>query len=356
MIETRTYEIASIPGDGIGAEVCEQAQLVLDKAASQFGFALNWTTFDWSCARHTEQGAMMPPDGLQQLEKHDAIFLGAVGDPSTPDHVSLWGLLIPIRRHFHQYVNLRPAKLWPGVSSPLRIDRVEDLDLVIVRENTEGEYSQQGGRYEVGTPQEYAVQEAVFSRTGIERIAHYAFTQAQSRSGRVASATKSNGIVHTMPFWDEVVDDVSAQYPDVQLSRYHVDALAARMVSNPGSLDVILASNLFGDILSDLSAALVGGLGLAASGNLNPERTGPSMFESIHGSAPDIVGMGIANPVAQVMAGAMMLHHLGEVEASAAVEGAVATVLGSKSTATPDLGGTSTTSDMGVALVEALVA
>jgi tartrate dehydrogenase/decarboxylase / D-malate dehydrogenase len=354
MTEARGYAIASIPGDGIGPEVCDQARLVLDAAAARFGFGLAWTTFDWSCARYAELGEMMPEDGLRQLEKHDAIFLGAVGDPSTPDHVSLWGLLIPIRRHFNQYVNLRPAKLLPGVSSPLRAASPQELDFLVVRENTEGEYSQRGGRHDVGTPTEHATQEAVFTRAGIERIARFAFTEARSRTGRVASATKSNGIVHTMPFWDEVVDEVAADYPDVQLMRYHIDALAARMVANPGSLDVILASNLFGDILSDLAAALVGGLGLAASANLNPERTGPSMFESIHGSAPDIVGLGIANPVAQVLAGAMMLRHLGEVEAADAVEAAVSTVLGAKSTATPDLGGTATTSDMGVALTKAL--
>jgi len=354
MATARTYRIASIPGDGIGPEVCTQAQLVLDAAADRFGFGIEWTPFDWSCARYAELGEMMPSDGLRLLGAYDAIFLGAVGDPSIPDHVSLWGLLIPIRRHFNQFVNLRPSRLLPGVSSPLHVDRPADLDFLIVRENTEGEYSQRGGRHDIGTPSEYATQESVFSRVGIERIAHYAFALARTRTGRVASATKSNGLIHTMPYWDEIVDEVAAQYPDVQLNRYHVDALAARMVSHPDSLDVILASNLFGDILSDLAAALVGGLGLAASGNLNPERTGPSMFESVHGSAPDIVGLGIANPVAQVRAGAMMLQHLGEVPAAAAVEEAVATVLASGSVQTPDLGGTATTSEMGSALTAAL--
>mgnify|MGYP001091174384 CR=1 FL=1 len=352
---SQTYSVASIGGDGIGPEVCDQARLVLDAAAERFGFALTWAGFDWSCERYLATGAMVPDDGLAQLAAFDAIFLGAVGYPSVPDHVSLWGLLIPIRRAFDQYVNLRPARLLPGVAGPLRDVPTSDLDMVIVRENSEGEYSTEGGRYDIGTDTEGATQVARFTRRGVERIARYAFEVATARSGRVASATKSNGIVHTMPFWDEVVDEVAADYPQVELRRFHIDALVARMVTHPGSLDVIVASNLFGDILSDLSAALVGGLGLAASGNLNPERTGPSMFESIHGSAPDIAGQGIANPIAQVAAGAMMLRHLGQGAAADAVERAVAAVLAAGEVRTPDLGGSASTADMGAALVATLI-
>jgi tartrate dehydrogenase/decarboxylase/D-malate dehydrogenase len=354
MTSPRRYAIANIGGDGIGPEVCDQARRVLDTAADRFGFALEWTDFDYSCARFAETGQMMPDDGIDLLRPFDAIFLGAVGYPSVPDHVSLWGLLIPIRRAFDQYVNLRPARLLPGVTGPLRAVGPGDLDMVIVRENSEGEYSTEGGRHDVGSATEGATQVARFTRRGVERIARFAFDLARTRSGRVASATKSNGIVHTMPYWDEIVDEVAAGYPDVELRRYHVDALAARMVTAPGTLDVIVASNLFGDILSDLSAALVGGLGLAASGNLNPERTGPSMFESIHGSAPDIAGQGIANPIAQVQAGAMMLRHLGETKAAGAVEDAIEAVLAGASVRTPDLGGTSTTQQMGTALALAL--
>lgn len=354
MTAPRGYAVATIGGDGIGPEVCDQAIRVLDEAADLFGFSVRWTDFDWSCARFAETGAMMPDDGIEQLRPFDAILLGAVGYPSVPDHVSLWGLLIPIRRAFDQYVNLRPARLLPGVTGPLRDVDAADLDMVIVRENSEGEYSTEGGRHDVGAADEYATQVARFSRRGVERIAHFAFELARSRSGRVASATKSNGIIHTMPYWDEIVDEVAADYSDVELRRYHVDALAARMVTAPSSLDVIVASNLFGDILSDLAAALVGGLGLAASGNLNPEHTGPSMFESIHGSAPDIAGHGIANPIAQIQAGAMMLRHLGEAAAADAVERAIETVLAEAAVRTPDLGGAASTAQMGTAVVEAL--
>lgn len=354
MSQTHTYAIANIGGDGIGPEVCDQARRVLDTVSGRYGFTLDWTDFDYSCARFVETGQMMPDDGIDRLRHFDAIFLGAVGYPSVPDHVSLWGLLIPIRRAFDQYVNLRPARLLSGVTSPLRDAGADDLDMVIVRENSEGEYSTEGGRYDVGSETEGATQVARFTRRGVRRIARFAFDLASERTGRVASATKSNGIVHTMPYWDEIVDEVAADYPDIELRRYHVDALAARMITAPGTLDVIVASNLFGDILSDLSAALVGGLGLAASGNLNPERTGPSMFESIHGSAPDIAGRGIANPIAQVQAGAMMLRHLGEDAAAMAVEDAIGAVLKQAAVRTPDLGGHATTAQMGDALIAAL--
>lgn len=352
----QNYPIALIPGDGIGPEVCDAARGVLDAVAERFDFALDWTSFDWSCERYLATGQMMPGDGIETLRSFDAIFLGAVGYPSVPDHISLWGLLIPIRRAFDQYVNLRPAALLPGITGPLRDAPAADLDMVIVRENSEGEYSTEGGRYGQGTPGEGATQVARFTRRGVERIARYAFDLARTRSRRVASATKSNGIIHTMPFWDEIVDEVAADYPDVELRRFHVDALAARMVTAPGSLDVIVASNLFGDILSDLSAALVGGLGLAASGNVNPERTGPSMFESIHGSAPDIAGRGIANPIAQVAAGVLMLRNLGEEAAADAVDAAVSGVLSAEVVRTPDLGGSASTSEMGEALASAIAA
>lgn len=350
----KPYTIACIGGDGIGPETCTQAKHVLDVAADRFRFSLDWTDFDWSCETYLRSGQMMPPDGLDTLSDYDAIFLGAVGFPSVPDHISLWGLLIPIRREFGQYVNLRPTRLLPGVVSPLHDALSQELDIVVVRENSEGEYSSEGGRHQTGTPDEFATQVSRFSRRGIERIARYAFDLARTRSGRVASATKSNGIIHTMPFWDEVVNEVAAEYPDVELSPFHIDALVARMVTAPGSIDVIVASNLFGDVLSDLSAALTGGLGLAASANLNPDRTKPSMFEPVHGSAPDIAGRGIANPLAQVATGALMLRHLGEERAADAIDSAISTVLAQGAIRTRDLGGTATTAEMGAAIAEAV--
>jgi tartrate dehydrogenase/decarboxylase/D-malate dehydrogenase len=351
-----THRIASIPGDGIGAEVTEQARQVLDRAAGLYGFGLEWTEFDWSCQRYTRTGRMMPVDGLDQLAGHDAILLGAVGFPGVADHVSLWGLLIPIRRAFDQYVNLRPVRLLPGLRSPLADRPAADLDMVIVRENAEGEYSQIGGRHNVGGPDEFVVQQSVFTRRGIERIVRYAFELARGRAGTVCSATKSNGLVHSMPFWDEVFAQVASDYPDVAHEQCHVDALAARMVLQPDRVDVVVASNLFGDILSDLAAAVVGGLGTAPAANINPERKHPSMFEAVHGSAPDIAGQGLANPVAQVLTGAMLLEHLGERRAAAAVEAAVDSVLRDGAVRTPDIGGESTTTDVGKAIAEAVAA
>jgi tartrate dehydrogenase/decarboxylase/D-malate dehydrogenase len=294
---------------------------------------------------------MMPVDGISSLAESDAILLGAVGRADVPDHVSLWGLLIPIRRSFDQYVSLRPAFLLPGIESPLAPSR-DALDVVIVRENTEGEYSEVGGRLFAGQPGEIAIQEAVFTRVGIERIARYAFELARTRTGRVASATKSNGIVHTMPFWDEVVDEVAKDYPEVELTRFHVDALAALLVLEPGRFDVILGSNLFGDILSDLAAALVGSIGIAPCGNIDPTRRNPSMFEPIHGSAPDIVGKGIANPIGQIWSAAMMLEHLQESNAAASIISAIESVIQS-GIKTPDLGGTHTTEDVTDAVISA---
>ena len=350
---TATYRIATIPGDGIGVDVTAAARVVLDRAAEQHRFTIDWTELDWSCQRYRATGRMMPADGIEQLGEHDAVFLGAVGFPGVADHVSLWGLLIPIRRSFHQYVNLRPVQLWPGVPSPLAGRGPDDVDIVVVRENTEGEYSQIGGRHGQG-PDELAVQQSVFTRRGVERIARFAFELAGTRRGAVCSATKSNGIVHTMPFWDDVVDEVAARYPDIECERVHVDALAARMVLAPQRLDVVLGSNLFGDILSDLAAAVAGSLGVAPSGNINPEREFPSMFESVHGSAPDIAGQGIANPVAQVLAGAMMLERLGEQAAADTVRAAVGEVLGTGTIVTPDLGGTATTDGVAAAIAAAL--
>jgi tartrate dehydrogenase/decarboxylase / D-malate dehydrogenase len=351
-----SYRIACIPGDGIGVEVTGEARRVLDRAAELHGFGLQWTDFDWSCERYARTGRMMPEDGLEKLAEHDAILLGAVGFPGVPDHVSLWGLLIPIRRAFDQYVNLRPVRLLPGLVSPLAGREAKELDIVIVRENSEGEYSQIGGRHNPGTPAEFVVQQSVFTRHGVERIISYAFEVARRRGGAVCSATKSNGLVHSMPFWDEVFAEVAAGYPDVPHEQCHVDALAARMVLQPDRVDVVVGSNLFGDILSDLAAAVVGGLGTAPSANINPERRHPSMFEAVHGSAPDIAGKGLANPVAQVLTGAMMLRHLGEDTAADAVREAVDAVLRDGTVRTPDIGGESTTAELGTAILDAVAA
>ncbi|WP_019814108.1 tartrate dehydrogenase [Saccharomonospora saliphila] len=352
--ERRAYAVAAVPGDGIGVDVTVEARTVLDAAAERHGFTLRWTEFDYSCERYARTGAMMPDDGVATLAAFDAILLGAVGFPGVPDHVSLWGLLIPLRRAFSQYVNLRPVRLLPGTTSVLAGRQAHELEMVIVRENSEGEYSTLGGRHNEGQPGEFALQEAVFTRTGVERVIRYAFELARTRSKRVCSATKSNGIIHTMPFWDEIFASVAAEYPDVEAESCHIDALAARMVQAPDRLDVVVASNLFGDILSDLAAAVTGGLGMAPSGNINPERTHPSMFEAVHGSAPDIAGQGIANPVAQVLTGAMLLDHLGEAEAATAVRAAVEKVLTEGRALTPDLGGSASTSEVGSALAEAL--
>ncbi|MGW1992742.1 tartrate dehydrogenase [Embleya sp. NPDC001921] len=347
----RTYRIAAIPGDGIGRETVPAARRVLDVLSATHGIELAWTEHPWGCAFHAETGAMMPADGIERLREADAILLGAVGTPEVPDHVSLWGLLIPIRREFDQFVSLRPVRSLPGVRGPLRDER--PFDLVVVRENTEGEYGEVGGRLYRGRPHELAVQESVFTRLGVERIARYAFELARTRSGRVASATKSNGIVHTMPFWDEVVAEVAADFPDVELTAYHVDALAALLVLDPTRFDVIVASNLFGDILSDLTAALAGSIGVAPCGNIDPTRRGPSMFEPIHGSAPDIVGTGSADPIGQIWSAALMLEHLGEAAAAARLVEAMGRVVAAGSV-TPDLGGKLSTDQVCDAFIEEL--
>jgi tartrate dehydrogenase/decarboxylase/D-malate dehydrogenase len=348
------YGIASIPGDGIGVDVTIEARKVLDRAAGLHGFGLQWTEFDWSCERYAKTGKMMPDDGIEQLSAFDGILLGAVGFPGVPDHVSLWGLLIPVRRAFSQYVNLRPMRLLPGTTSALAGRTAEELEMVIVRENSEGEYSEIGGRHNAGQPGEFVLQQSVFTRVGVERIIRYAFELARTRTGRVCSATKSNGLIHSMPFWDEIFVSVAAEYSDVKAEQCHIDALAARMVQQPDRLDVVVGSNLFGDILSDLAAAVTGGLGMAPSGNINPPGEYPSMFEAVHGSAPDIAGLGIANPVAQVLAGAMMLEHLGETVAAQAINAAVEKVLAEGAVRTPDLGGRATTDELGTAIAKAL--
>jgi tartrate dehydrogenase/decarboxylase/D-malate dehydrogenase len=345
-----THRIALIPGDGIGQEVTPAACRVLDTVGRRHGITFTYDELDWSCARYAEQGAMMPADGLDRIRHHDAILLGAVGDPSVPDHVSLWGLLIPIRRTFRQYVNLRPVKVFEGVESPVR--GAEPMDLVVVRENVEGEYSEVGGRFGRGFPEEMAVQEAVFTRAGIERIAKYAFELAGQRRGHVTSATKSNGIVHTMPFWDEVVAETAQSYPDTTWRSEHIDALCAKVVLDPARFDVIVGSNLFGDILSDLTAAVAGSIGIAPSANINPERDFPSMFEPVHGSAPDIAGKGVANPLGAIWTAALMLDHLGHAEAAANIENAIADVLANTPIRTPDLGGTATTDTFTKAMLD----
>lgn len=354
----RSYSIACIPGDGIGKEVVPEGLRVLKAAADKFGFTLRPKDFDWSCETYKATGRMMPEDGIARLADHDSVFLGAVGFPGVPDHVSLWGLLIPIRREFEQYVNLRPVRLLPGIVPPLRDKKVGDIDFWIVRENSEGEYSQLGGRFREGTDDEMVLQEAVFTRKGTDRILRYAFELAQ-RLGRshVTSATKSNGIYHSMPFWDERFAAVGADYPEIRTDQYHIDILAARFVMSPERFDVVVGSNLFGDILSDLGPGITGTIAVAPSANINPERKHPSMFEPVHGSAPDIAGRGIANPIGQIWSGAMMLEHLGETEAADAVMAAIEQVLStSNGPLTPDLGGRSTTTELGTAIADALLA
>lgn len=349
---SKTYRIAVIEGDGIGREVVPAAITVLDQVAAASGFSLHYHHFDWSCETFKSIGKMMPEDGLRQLADFDAIYLGAVGYPGVPDHISLWGLLIPIRRSFDQYVNLRPVRLLPGVPCPLAGKKPGDIDFWVVRENVEGEYSQVGGRMFAGTEREFVEQTSIFTRFGTDRILRYAYDLAR-RLGRphVTSATKSNGIFHTMPFWDERVAAISADYPEIRTDQYHIDILAARFVMSPERFDVVVGSNLFGDILSDLGPGVTGTIAVAPSANLNPERKFPSMFEPVHGSAPDIAGQNIANPVGTIWAGAMMLEHLGETEAAARIMHAIETALGDQATPkTPDLGGTAHTADLTAAI------
>jgi len=344
------YKIAVIEGDGIGREVVPEGLRVLEAVGRRYQIDFDWRHFDWSCQTYLNTGRMIPADGLDQLRGFDAIYLGAVGYPGVPDHVSLWGLLIPIRRAFQQYVNLRPVRLLRGIESPIKGYPPGQIDFCIVRENNEGEYSEVGGRLYRQTEAELAVQETVFTRCGCDRIMRFAFDLARTRKGHVTSATKSNGIIHTMPFWDERFSAMAKHFPEVRTDQYHIDILSAHFVQHPDWFDVVVASNLFGDILSDLGAAVVGSIGLAPSANLNPERQYPSMFEPVHGSAPDIAGKGIANPIAQIWSGAMMLQHLGESGAAQAVERALEAILASSDVRTPDLGGNASTRHVGEAI------
>ena len=339
--------IAVIAGDGIGREVIPAGISVLEKAVSAAGARIEFVELPWGCEFYRRTGRMMDPDGLDRLRDFDAIYLGAIGDPAVPDHVSVWELILPIRQRFDQYVNLRPMRLLPGIAGPLAGRTAADIDMICVRENSEGEYVGFGGRLHPGTAQEVAEQTSVFTRRGVERIARFAFDLASRRPRRcLASATKSNAMQHTMVLWDEAVDAVAAEYPTVEWRKYHVDALAARLVTDPGSLDVILASNLFGDILTDLGAAVSGSLGVAPGANLNPERQFPSMFEPIHGSAPDIAGRGIANPIGAIWAGALMLDHLGLPDAHDRIVLAIEQVLQEDGARTPDLGGRASMTDV----------
>jgi tartrate dehydrogenase/decarboxylase/D-malate dehydrogenase len=352
----KEYKIAVIPGDGIGNEVVPEGLRVLETAGRRFGFSLSCRTFGWSCETYLETGRMMPEDGLEQLLPFDAIFLGAVGHPRVADHVSLWGLLIPIRREFHQYANVRPVKLFAGIEPAVKNFAPGQIDFCVVRENNEGEYSQIGGRLYSHTEDELAVQQSIFTRRGCDRIIRYAFELASTRRRHVTSATKSNGIIHTMPFWDERFAAMSEKYPDIRTDQFHIDILTAHFVRHPDWFDVVVGSNLFGDILSDLGPAVVGSIGIAPSANLNPEREFPSMFEPVHGSAPDIAGKGVANPIGQIWSGAMMLRHLGEAAAADAVERAIESVLAGAGPRTPDIGGKAGTRDLGEAIASGISA
>ncbi len=356
-LKNKSFKIAVIPGDGIGPEVISEAIKVLEFTCNCFEICMEFDIFEFgSCTYYLEHGKMLPDDWKDKIGKHDAIFFGAVGWPETvPDHVSLWGSLIKFRREFDQYINLRPVKLMPGIPGPLRDRKAGDIDYCIVRENTEGEYSSIGGKMFAGSDREFVVQETVMSRIGVDRVLKFAFELA-SRSDRklLTSATKSNGISITMPYWDERVEEMSKLYPMVKCDKYHIDILCAHFVLNPDRFNVVVGSNLFGDILSDLGPATTGTIGIAPSGNINPEKIFPSLFEPVHGSAPDITGKGIANPIGQIWAGAMMLDHLGEEEASLFILNGIKSTLKEKSNRTPDLGGASTTRNCTSSLLKKL--
>jgi tartrate dehydrogenase/decarboxylase/D-malate dehydrogenase len=340
----KNYKIAVVPGDGIGNEVVPESLKVLDVLAAKFGFQFSYKNYDYSCEYYSKNGKMMPDDGLDRLRDSDSIFLGAVGYPGVPDHVSLWGLLIPIRREFQQYINLRPVRLLKGIKSPLK--NVKNIDYLIVRENCEGEYSSIGGRFKEGTEDEYVTQETVFTKKGVDRVMKYAFELAQNRKKKITSATKSNGIIHTMTYWDERFASLGNEYAEIEKLQFHIDILCAHFVQHPDWFDVVVASNLFGDILSDLGPAVVGGIGIAAGANINPEKEFPSMFEPVHGSAPDIAGKNIANPIACFWTGVMMLEHLGEKEAAKLLLDAIESLTSSGKVLTKDLGGTAMTKEV----------
>ena len=351
----KTHKIAVIAGDGIGKEVMPEGVRVLDASARKFGIGLSFDYFDWSCDNYDRHGWWMPPDWRSKIEGHDCIFFGATGWPAkVPDHVSLWDSLILFRRGFDQYVNLRPVRLMPGITPPLAGRKVGDIDYYVVRENTEGEYSAVGGRLFEGTDREMAMQQSIFTRKGVDRIMKFAFELAMQRPRKlVTSATKSNGISITMPYWDERFAAMAKNYPQVKTNQYHIDGLTIQMVLNPQRFDVMVASNLFGDILSDLGPATAGTIGIAPSGNINPERIFPSLFEPVHGSAPDIYGTKIANPVGQIWSGAMLLDHLGYPQAGAAIVKAIEQCL-QDGPRTPDVGGKANTEDMGRAIASAI--
>ncbi len=352
---TAKHRIAVVPGDGIGKEVVPEGMRVLEAAGRRFGIEFTWDRYDWSCETYKKTGRMMPADGLDRLKESEAIYLGAVGFPGVPDHVSLWGLLIPIRREFQQYVNLRPIKMLKGMSSPLAGRTAKDIDFIVIRENNEGEYSAIGGRMFEGTDSEMALQQTIFTRRGTDRILRYAFDLASKRKRKqLTSATKSNGIIHTMPYWDERVRAVAKGYPTVKWNQFHIDILAAHFVMHPDWFDVVVGSNLFGDILSDLGPACAGTIAIAPGGNINPEREFPSMFEPVHGSAPDIAGKNIANPIGQIWSGAMMLEHLGHKEAGDAIVKAIEDVIADKKSLTRDMGGKASTQELGKAIAAAV--
>lgn len=346
----KKYNIAVVPGDGIGNEVVPESLKVLDAVAATCGFQLTYQHYDYSCEHYKKHGVMMPTDGLERLRDSDGIFLGAVGYPGVPDHVSLWGLLIPIRRTFQQYVNLRPVRLMQGIDSPLK--NPGNIDFYIVRENNEGEYSSIGGRLHEGTEYELVAQESIFTKRGVDRVMKYAFELANKRGKKLTSATKSNGIIHTMPYWDERFKAMGAKYPDVATDQFHIDILAAHFVQHPDWFDVVVASNLFGDILSDLGPAVVGGMGIAPGANINPEKEFPSMFEPVHGSAPDIAGKNLANPIACIWTAAMMLDHLGETEGAKLIVDAIEKVTAKGDILTRDLGGKANTQEVTQAIIE----
>ncbi|MDH5355900.1 MAG: tartrate dehydrogenase [Gammaproteobacteria bacterium] len=351
-----SHRIAVIPGDGIGNEVVPEGLKVFETVASRFDINFEFEHFDWSCERYLKTGSMMPEDGIEQLSSFDAIFLGAVGFPTVLDHVSLWGLLIPIRREFQQYVNLRPVRLFEGMHCPLVGKKPGDIDFYVVRENCEGEYSNIGGRLYEGTDNEMAMQQSIFTRKGTDRILRYAFELAKSRDAKhLTSATKSNGIIHTMPYWDERVQAMAENYPDIEVDKYHIDILVAHFVNRPEIFDVVVGSNLFGDILSDLGPGITGTVAIAPSANINPEKDFPSMFEPVHGSAPDIAGQGIANPIGQIWSGAMMLDHLGHRDAHDAVIQAIEDTIRERDNLTADMGGSANCEQCGDAIVRRLL-
>jgi tartrate dehydrogenase/decarboxylase/D-malate dehydrogenase len=347
--------IAVIPGDGIGKEVMPEGVRALEAAGSKHGIDFEWKDFDWSCETYLKTGRMMPEDGIDQLRDFDAVYLGAVGFPTVPDHESLWGLLIPIRREFDQHINLRPVRLFDGVPCPLAGRKPGDIDMMIVRENVEGEYSDVGGIEFEGTEDEVVTQQSIFTRRGVDRVLKYAFELAKSRPAKhLSSATKSNGIIHSMPYWDSRVAEMAKSYPDVEVDQYHIDILTANFVRMPDHYDTVVGSNLFGDILSDLGPACTGTIAIAPSANLNPAKEFPSMFEPVHGSAPDIAGNGIANPIGMIWAGAMMLDHLGHRDAHDSIVTAIENVLRDGENLTPDMGGAADTEGLGKAIAAAI--